>query len=106
MSRSLPLSGDEQDGLAALGRRLRLARLRRNLSMEEVAARAGTTRKSIRALESGAPSVGLALLARVLSILGYPDRLAALMESDPLGEDLELAYGRQRAGDVRGVADF
>lgn len=106
MSREVLLGGDEREALERLGHRIRLARLRRNLSMEDVAERAGTTRKSIRALETGSSTIGLALLVRVMSILGYPERIPQLLESDPIGEDLESVHGRKRAGGVSGVADF
>lgn len=89
-----------------LGRRVRLARLRRNLSQEELAERASTTRKTIRALEMGRETVSVGLLLKVTTILGYPERLPDLLASDPIGEDLEAAHGRKRAGGVSGVADF
>ncbi|WP_029010999.1 helix-turn-helix transcriptional regulator [Azospirillum halopraeferens] len=105
MSRAVVLSGDELEALKRLGYRIRLARLRRNLTMDEVAERAGTTRKSIGAPETGRETVGLALLVRVMAILGYRDRIAHLPESDPIGEDPESVHGRKRAGGVSGVAD-
>ena len=89
-----------------MGERVRLARLRRNLSQAEIAERAGVTRKVIVALEAGAPGTSIGILAKVMGILGYPERLAAMLESDPLGEDLEAVHGRRKAGGRAGVADF
>lgn len=68
--------------------------------------RAGVSRKSILSLEAGSAGSSIGLLAKVLEILGYPDRLAALLESDPIGEDMELITGRRRAGGRSDVADF
>ena len=49
--------------LRHLGQRLRQARLRRNLSQQELADRVGVTRQTILSIERGRynPSVGLAL---------------------------------------------
>jgi transcriptional regulator with XRE-family HTH domain len=104
--RSPYLTSDEREGLDGLARRIRLARLRRNLSQETLADRAGVTRKTVIALEQGSGSVTLAVLAKVLGVLGYPGRLGDLLAADPIGEDLEMAHGRRRAGSVGGVADF
>lgn len=106
MLRQVVLTGDEMAHLGRLGHRIRLARLRRNLSQGEVAERAGVARKTIAALESGQGTVGLAVLAKTLAILGYPERVANVLESDPLGEELEETHGRKRAGARAQVAEF
>ena len=106
MSRQIVLTSVESHSLSHFGERLRLARLRRNLSQADVAERAGVTRKVIVALEAGAPGTSIGVLAKVLGILGYPERLAGLLESDPLGEDLEAVHGRRKAGGRADVADF
>lgn len=106
MSRQIILTGAEVQSLSHLGERLRLARLRRNLSQADVAERAGVTRKVIVALEAGSPGTSVGALAKVMGILGYPERLAGMLESDPLGEDLEAVHGRRKAGGRADVADF
>jgi len=107
MSRAVILTPEEEDGLAKLGQRLKLARLRRNLTQVDVAERAGATRKSIVALEAGRASVGIGLLVKVLGVLGYPGRIAELLESDPVGEDVAMVHGRKQARRTPDdVADF
>jgi transcriptional regulator with XRE-family HTH domain len=106
MSRGVVLTGVEADSVFRLGERVRLARLRRNLSQAEVAERAGVTRKVIVALEAGSSGTSIGVLAKILGVLGYPERLASLLESDPLGEDLEAVHGRKKAGGRADVADF
>lgn len=106
MSRQVILTSVETDALVRFSERLRLARLRRNLSQADVAERAGVTRKVIVALEAGAPGTSIGVLAKVMGVLGYPERLAAMLESDPLGEDLEAVHGRKKAGGRADVADF
>ena len=100
------LPADVEAGVRLLGQRVKLARLRRNLSQAEMAERAGVSRMTWVALEAGRGTTSIALLARALEILGYPERLAALLESDPLGEDLEAVHGRRRGGVSDGLADF
>ncbi|MCF8506899.1 MAG: helix-turn-helix domain-containing protein [Caulobacter sp.] len=106
MRRSLPLTSDEAAALERLGRRLRRARLRRNLTQAQLAERAGVGRLTCIDLERGKPGVGIGALVRYLSVLGYPDRIASLLETDLLGEDLEQIHGRKRAGTSRDVEDF
>ncbi len=106
MKRSVILTADEADGLALLGRRLRRARILRNISHREMAVRAGVTPKTYLALEAGKPTVSIGLLMKVMSVLGYETRLAALLESDPLGESMQDVRGRKRVGRRSDVADF
>lgn len=106
MRKSVPLASDEATAVETLGKRLRLARLRRNLTQNEVAERAGISRLTCIDLEGGKPGVSIAGLVRYMSVLGYPDRIAGLLEADPIGEDLEQVHGRKRAGARRDVEDF
>jgi transcriptional regulator with XRE-family HTH domain len=104
--RSIILSASEADALTLLGKRVRRARLRRNLSIATLAERAGTTPKVVRALEIGSSSSGLPILVKVMTTLGYLDRLPDLLASDPIGEDLESLHSRKRAGVRDGLEDF
>jgi len=106
MTRQVILTSTETEVLKLLGRRLRAARLRRNLSQDAIATRVGVTRKVIVGLESGASGISLGCLAKVMEVLGYPERIAGMLESDPLGEDLEAVHGRKKAGGRADVADF
>lgn len=97
---------DERASLERLGRTVRLARLRRNLSQDELAARMGVSRSSVVALERGSPGLALGILLKALTVIGYPERLGTLLADDPVGEEMELAIGRKRAGPKDDVADF
>ncbi|HTU58277.1 MAG TPA: helix-turn-helix transcriptional regulator [Polyangiales bacterium] len=77
--------------LAELGRNVRLARLRRKLSAELLAERAGMTRPTLRSIERGEPSVTLGALANVLHSLGLETDLRKLAEDDELGRKLQDA---------------
>jgi len=106
MSRQLSIPADEAQVISHLGERFRLARLRRNLSQQQVAERAAVTRKTYADLEAGKPTVSVGVLVKAMSVLGYLERVPELLASDPVGEDLEAVHGRRRAGRHHAVADF
>jgi len=86
---------------AALGARLRLARVRRRLPLEELAVRTGASRFTLAKLERGDPSVGFGVLLRVLSVLGLEDDLDRIAAEDDLGrrlQDADLGRARRRPG--------
>lgn len=85
---SAPVFPREQQLARALGQRIRAARLRRSVSLGEMAARAGVTPKTLRRLEQGDLSVGLALLIRTLSVLGLTDDIERIASNDEIGQRL------------------
>jgi transcriptional regulator with XRE-family HTH domain len=91
------LSPPEADAMERLGRRIRLARLRRGITQEEMADRLGVTRKTYVALEGGKETVNIGALVKTMSVLGYVDRVSDILASDPIGEELEEIRGRKYA---------
>ena len=86
--------------LADLGENLRLARLRRHLSAEQVAERAGISRSTLHLLENGSPGSSLGKLVQVLAVLGLEADLTKIATDDILGrklEDARLTETRRRA---------
>lgn len=75
--------------LAALGDRLRAARLRRRLTQAMVAERVGIAIPTLRKLEAGDPAVSLATLIRVLHVLGLGQDIDVLAAHDTLGRALQ-----------------
>lgn len=86
--------------LKTLGEQIKLARLRRNLTAELVAERAGISRSSLWKVESGNPAVAMGIYAAVLHALNNIDKdLLLVAKDDEMGrklQDLELIT-RKRA---------
>lgn len=100
MPKKLPiLLPSVQRSLETLGQNIRLARLRRDLSAEMVAERAGISRQTLSALENGSGSVSMATWIQVLFVLGLEKDLEAIARDDELGRALQDAKlpNRQRA---------
>jgi transcriptional regulator with XRE-family HTH domain len=65
--------------------------MRRKLSAQLVAERAGMSRPTLRALERGEPGVTIGAIANVLNTLGLVDSLGSVAADDRLGRQLEDA---------------
>jgi transcriptional regulator with XRE-family HTH domain len=74
--------------LMTLGENIRIARLRRRLTAEIVAQRAGTTRQTIAKIESGNPAVKIGTYVVVLQALGLLKGWGHL--DDPVGDLMSL----------------
>lgn len=81
-----------------MGANIRLARARRRLSQEELAQACGITRKTLYALEKGAPGATIATTFTVLWKLGLLNTAVALADpdGDEHGKILEAARRPQR----------
>lgn len=77
--------------MAELGENIKLARLRRKLSTEQVAERANIARTTLWAIEKGSPNVALGSYVQVLFVLGLEKDLLRLAGDDPLGRKLQDA---------------
>lgn len=95
MKRKIKASPASSRELAALGRSIREARLRRELTQQMVAERASTTRQLIYRIEDGDPSVSIGSYAMVLQALGLLKGWGSV--EDPLGERLAEEQLRKRA---------
>ena len=76
--------------LAQMGEQIKLARLRRNLTAELVAERAGISRVTLSNIEKGSPSVSMGSYAAVLHALnGMDTYLLLVAKDDELGHKLQ-----------------
>lgn len=82
-----------------MGEQIKLARLRRNLSIAQVAERATCSPLTLARIEKGSPTVSIGIYARVLYALQLDDDLLLIAKEDTFGrtlQDLSLKH-RQRA---------
>lgn len=94
-----PLMPKYRQILAAMGENIKLARLRRKLSAEQVAMRAGISRPTLVSIEKGVDSVSMGSYFMVLRILQLEEDFLLLAKDDVLGrrlQDLRLVT-KQRA---------
>ncbi|MGN0712590.1 MAG: helix-turn-helix domain-containing protein, partial [Anaerovoracaceae bacterium] len=76
--------------LATMGEQIKLARLRRSLSAELVAERAGISCASLWKVKKGEPSVAIGIYAAVLHALNHLDRDFLLVaKDDEMGRQLQ-----------------
>ncbi len=79
--------------LIELGKNIRLARLRRNLSVRIIAERVGVSVNTITSLEKGLAGVSIGVVANVLHALGLAEDIKSLAKDDEFGrklQDMEL----------------
>lgn len=88
-----------QRQVAALGERIRKARLRRRMTAVLFAERLGVSRDTLHRLEKGDATIALGTYARALRILGLDRDLDVIARDDELGrklQDLQLPASRPR----------
>ena len=72
-----------------VGEQIKLARLRRNLSVAQVAERATCSPLTVSRIEKGAPTVAIGIYLRVLYALYFYDKVERLFKEDKLGKALQ-----------------
>jgi len=83
-----------EQALKRLGANLRTARLRRNLTIKDVAEKIGTGRHSIIAAEKGKPSTSAAVYTALLWTFDLLDPMGKL--ADPATDEAGLAMSMRR----------
>lgn len=98
--KTVVLMPQTEEILKNMGEQIKMARLRRRLSVELVAERAGISRATLWSVEKGSSTVSIGSYAAVLHALNGMDRdLLFVAKDDALGrklQDLELPV-RKRA---------
>ena len=77
--------------LHELGENIKLARLRRKLSAEQIAERANISRVTLWQVEKGSASVAMGIYCQVLYVLGLDKDLLSVAADDQLGRKLQDA---------------
>ncbi len=81
----------QQRMLKQLGENFRLARLRRDLSSEQIAERAGISRGTLVKIERGDEGVAMGAYFRVMLSLNLGEDILLLAKDDELGRKLQDA---------------
>ena len=82
--------------MQVVGEQIKLARLRRNLSVAQVAERATCSPLTVSRIEKGVPTVAIGIYLRVLYALQLDDDILSLAKDDELGRALQDMNLRQR----------
>lgn len=79
-----------------VGEQIKLARLRRNLSIAQVAERATCSELTVSRVEKGLPTVSIGIYLRVLYALQLDDDILLLAKEDSWGKALQDLNLKQR----------
>lgn len=75
--------------MQTVGGQIKLARLRRNLSISQIAERAMVSELTVSRVEKGLPTVSVGIFLRVLYALQLDDDILFLAKDDTMGKTLQ-----------------
>ena len=87
-----------EEKLRTVGGQIKLARLRRGWTAQEVAEKAAIGRSTVVHIEKGSPSVSMGMYLAVLNVLGLSDDILLIARDDVMGrtfQDLKLKTPRR-----------
>ena len=87
-----------EQNLQIVGEQIPLARLRRDLSMAQIAERASCSELTVIRVERGIPTVAIGIYVRILFALGLDESILYIAKDDEVGrtlQDLELKPRRR-----------
>ena len=96
-----------EQSLKQLGENLRIARVRRNFTIADVAERIGTGPRAVMDAEKGKVSTGIVVYAALMWLYDQLYQLEEIADpaTDKEGLSLELARGRSRVRKGKGLAN-
>lgn len=107
MRRQARLPSALEDELRRIGRDLKIARLSRNMSQEELGSRLGVSFHTVRAMEEGRPGTAIGTYVHALWIFGLAHTLKPFgaRDLDTEGEALRMAELRSAASGSSGPSN-
>lgn len=87
-----------EQNLQIVGEQIRLARLRRDLSIAQIAERASCSELTVIRVERGTPTVAIGIYVRILFALGLDESVLNIAKDDEVGrtlQDLDLKPRRR-----------
>ena len=89
MKKKVMASPKAKRQLLKLGDNIKMARLRRKLSLRAVAQRAGISLNTVVAIENGESGVSIGAIVNVLHCLGLAEDISLIAKDDLLGRKLQ-----------------
>ncbi len=90
-SKNTAYTQKQKNILASLGENIKLARLRRKLSVRSMAERSGVATSTYGNIEKGSPSVSMGNYLQVFSVLRLEEDVLLIADKDPLGRQIQDA---------------
>jgi transcriptional regulator with XRE-family HTH domain len=90
-SKTVGFTIKQKNILTTLGENIKLARLRRKLSIRSLAERAGIAVSTMTNIEGGSPSVSLGNYFQVLTVLRLEEDILSIADKDPIGRQIQDA---------------
>jgi transcriptional regulator with XRE-family HTH domain len=85
---SIKLNYKIQAHLTQFGENIRTARLRRNITMEELSIQSDISLPTLRNIEAGNPNVSIGSYIKVLTAIGLEKDITRVAFADPIGRQL------------------
>ncbi|MCQ2174548.1 MAG: helix-turn-helix domain-containing protein [Bacteroidales bacterium] len=104
LAKKLPLSAEMN--LKTVGEQIKLARLRRKISLARMAERAGCSELTLIRIEKGNPAVSFGIYIRVLYGLGLDGDILAIARDDKVGRNLQDIYLKNKGKTINDEYDF
>lgn len=108
MKKKINSSPFAKRALIQLGSNIHMARLRRNLSLRDVAARAGISLNTVVAIENGEPGVSIGAIVNVLQSVNLAEDILLVAKDDVLGrklQDLQIEPRKRASKAKKGLAN-
>ena len=101
--KSTILTSEMEQALEKMGLRIKNARLRRNITAEEIADRAGISKGTLTSIEKGVATVSIGAYVSVLNVLGIGNDLELIAMDEEGKQKFEKMYlkRRERAANER-----
>jgi len=87
MGNKLPRKLEQK--MQIVGEQIKLARLRRNLSIAQIAERAMVSELTVSRVEKGLPTVAVGIFLRILYALQLDDDILCIAKDDTMGKALQ-----------------
>lgn len=100
--KSTILTSEMEQALEKMGLRIKNARLRRNITAEEIADRAGISKGTLTSIEKGIATVSIGVYVSALNVLGMEKDLELVAMDEEGKQKYEKVYLKKRERAAKG----